>query len=391
MPQLARRHALRALAVLAFEDILTLRIRLMLRWAFFALPFQVRQCRRSTSATITAFAGTRAGSPVDKFAAASFVCCRRIAIWNQSKIGGFVTPASARTVRRPGQPSVKAVTSVVAVRPTVSRVRWINAVMSVWVLATAPKTYRPPVSVSTLPTRTSRCRSPSSQLRMNVESRVTATAAAAISGPATASIRSVAPIFRVCRRTVSGILSGINREYLLQHVSGHPVRHIGGEMRLKLVEFRRRAAMRRPSNASLDRATPSTAKTGKTHRDLAKMRRDSVVPVVVQVTNATTASALWPLNRVVPGLGGYDLLWEPCQYLLPVGNRQTQIDDIVKISRSVDRLDVGKRLVTVSPDLHQPHNPSHASAPGPITDAKIPLWHSHPQTRGGPGERDDRC
>jgi hypothetical protein len=50
---------------------MTLRIRLMLRWAFVALPFQMRQCRRSTSATITAFAVTRSGSSVDKFAAAS--------------------------------------------------------------------------------------------------------------------------------------------------------------------------------------------------------------------------------------------------------------------------------------------------------------------------------
>jgi hypothetical protein len=53
------------------------------------------------------------------------------------------------------------------------------------------------------------------------------------------------------------------------------------------------------TNASLDRATPST-----THRDLAKMRRDRVVPVVLWVTKATTALALWPLNRVAPGLGG---------------------------------------------------------------------------------------
>ena len=45
----------------------------MLRRAFFALPFQIRQCRRSTSATIIAFAVTRSGSSVDKFAAASFV------------------------------------------------------------------------------------------------------------------------------------------------------------------------------------------------------------------------------------------------------------------------------------------------------------------------------
>ena len=38
---------------------MTLRMRLMLRRAFFALPFHLRQCRRSTSATITAFAVTR--------------------------------------------------------------------------------------------------------------------------------------------------------------------------------------------------------------------------------------------------------------------------------------------------------------------------------------------
>jgi hypothetical protein len=32
----------------------------MLIWASFALPFHNRQCSRSTSATITAFAATRA-------------------------------------------------------------------------------------------------------------------------------------------------------------------------------------------------------------------------------------------------------------------------------------------------------------------------------------------
>src|SRR4051812_39201573 len=40
------------------------------------------------------------------------------------------------------------------------------------VFATAPNTCRAPSDVSTLPTRTSRCRSPSRQLRMNVESTV---------------------------------------------------------------------------------------------------------------------------------------------------------------------------------------------------------------------------
>jgi hypothetical protein len=56
---------------------------------------------------------------------ASFACCSRMAMWNQSAIGRVVTPASARIDRRPGQPSVNAVTFVVAVRPTASRMRLI--------------------------------------------------------------------------------------------------------------------------------------------------------------------------------------------------------------------------------------------------------------------------
>jgi hypothetical protein len=187
------------------------------------------------------------------------------------------------------------------------------------------------------------------------------------------------------------ILSGINRKHLLQHVSRHPVWHQGRKMCSKLVEFRRRPAMRWPTHASLDRTTPCTAKTGKSHRDLAKMRRDRMVPVVLEMTNATAASALRPLNRAAPGLGGNDFLLEACQHPLPVSHGQpslacslAQVGDIVEIIRPVDRHDVGKRLVTVSPDLHKPDNPSHASTPGQTKDAKIPIWPSHPQTCGGP-------
>jgi hypothetical protein len=53
------------------------------------------------------------------------------------------------------------------------------------------------------------------------------------------------------------------------------------------------------------------------------------------VTNATTASALWPLSRVAPGLGGNDLPLEACQHPLPVSHGQTQIGDIVEIIRPV--------------------------------------------------------
>jgi hypothetical protein len=55
-------------------------------------------------------------------------------------------------------------------------------VMSVSALVTAPKTWRPPSTVSTLPTRTSKWRSPSSQLRIKVESNVTVIAAVAAGG-----------------------------------------------------------------------------------------------------------------------------------------------------------------------------------------------------------------
>src|ERR1700757_3349171 len=76
-----------------------------------------------------------------------------------------MTPASARRRRSPGQPSVKAVNAVLSVRPTASRFRWISPARSVPALATALKNWRPPEVVSTLPTRTSRCRSPSSPRR----------------------------------------------------------------------------------------------------------------------------------------------------------------------------------------------------------------------------------
>jgi hypothetical protein len=103
------------------------------------------------------------------------------------------------------------------------------------------------------------------------------------------------------------------------------------------------------------------------------MRRDGMVAIVFYVANATTGSALWALNRVAPGLGGNDLLLEARQHTLPFGHGQAQIGDIVEAIRPVDRHDVGTRLVTVSPDFHKPHNPSHAPTPGQITDAKIPL------------------
>src|ERR1700736_3309173 len=63
---------------------MTLRTSSRVRRAFLALPFQIRQCRRSTSGTITAFACIRPGVSVDNPLAACFACCSRMAMWNQS-------------------------------------------------------------------------------------------------------------------------------------------------------------------------------------------------------------------------------------------------------------------------------------------------------------------
>src|SRR3954453_11127030 len=51
---------------------------------------------------IIAFAAPRAGSSSDSTPATSFRRCSRMAMWNQSSIGGAVTPASARMRRSPG-------------------------------------------------------------------------------------------------------------------------------------------------------------------------------------------------------------------------------------------------------------------------------------------------
>jgi hypothetical protein len=122
---------------------MTLRIRSMVMRAFLALPFQIRQCSRSIGSTISSFAAARSGVSSTNPLAASFACCRRIAMWNQSGIGGFVTPASVKIERKPEQPSVNAVSRMLQVRPIVPRVRPISAGTSVSRFATAPNTCRP--------------------------------------------------------------------------------------------------------------------------------------------------------------------------------------------------------------------------------------------------------
>ena len=142
--------------------------------------------------------------------------------------------------------------------------------------------------------------------------------------------------------------------------------------------------MRWPVNASLDPATRGTAKSGKSHRDLAEKCRYHMVPVVLDAANAATASTIRPPTGVIPGLRGDDLPLDARQQQLPFGQGQTQTGDITEVIRPVDLHDVGALLPTISPGFYQPHNPGHASTPSQRIDVKTPAWRSHPQSCGSP-------
>ena len=158
--------------------------------------------------------------------------------------------------------------------------------------------------------------------------------------------------------------AGVDRKHLLQHVSGGPIAHQGGEMRLKLIQLRCRLAMRWPADASLEPATRGTAISRKPHRDLAEQRRYATFPVVLHTAIAAIAPAIPPANRVLPGLRGDDLLLHVGQQQLRFGQGQTQIGNIAEIIGPDDLHDVRALPLTLSPGFHQPHNPRHAPTPG---------------------------
>jgi hypothetical protein len=64
-----------------------------------SLPFQIRQRRRSTSARITALAFSRSGVSAGRLSAVVSAWRSRMAMWNQSRPGGSVTPALTRIER----------------------------------------------------------------------------------------------------------------------------------------------------------------------------------------------------------------------------------------------------------------------------------------------------
>lgn len=73
-------------------------------------------------------------------------------------------------------------------------------------------------------------------------------------------------------------------------------------MRLKLIQLRRRAAMRRPGMAGFAAAAPATAKAGQPQPDLAEQRRDSMIPIVLHMANLAATPTVRPPDGVPLGL-----------------------------------------------------------------------------------------
>ena len=175
---------------------------------------------------------------VDNPLAACFACCSRMAMWNQSAIGVLATrlgqnrPQTGTTVGERGELECR------AARPTVSRLRQITTQRSsVSALRDGAEYLPPPPDVSTLPTRTSRCRSPSRRPRMNVESKVTVIADAPAAGLILAASHSCSPDLSVGLATSLGS-DRSDRQEVLQQARGDAIWKQSRNMCSQLVEFR---------------------------------------------------------------------------------------------------------------------------------------------------------
>ena len=232
--------------------------------------------------------------------------------------------------RRPGQPSVNAVTSVSSVRLTARRLCRISAEMSVTAFATAPNTCRPPLAVSTFPTRTSRCRSPSSRLRMNVESTLTViAAAAAVVGWSAVAVPSCSPIRSVWWRNVSGLLPASMGNRCCR-TSAATRRSSGRKGEPAVGPARVRSASRWPTNARFSAIADYAQKPAKPHRHFAEQRRDAVPPPILQVASSAAGPATRPQLPMAVDLPGNHRSLNARQKLLRFGQRQTQVRDIAK-------------------------------------------------------------
>ena len=172
--------------------------------------------------------------------------------------------------------------------------------MLVSALATAPNTCRPPLAVSTLPTRTSIVTfalfAAADERRVPADSdRCCCRSCWLVRGCISKLLADPQRMVAQCLRAPTGV----SRQQVLQYASGDAIGHQGGQMSLQLVQRRCRSAARWPTNARLDAIAGGASKPGKRHRHPAKQRRDVVSPPVL----TGGIFRCWPSSMAAAALG----------------------------------------------------------------------------------------
>ena len=196
-----------------------------------ALLFQMRQCSRSTSVTIGLLASVRPGSSVGNPLAGKLRVLQPHGDVEPVRVRPRVTPASARIDRRPGQPSVNAVTLVAAVRPTASEAP-ANLIRNVGV-GSGDGTEDLPPAVGCLDVANANFQMPVTFLAATSQCRVHGDGDAhGCCWPAwLLACHMLPPILSVWARNVSGLNANVRRQKMPQHVGGGDTKgHQGGEM-----------------------------------------------------------------------------------------------------------------------------------------------------------------
>jgi hypothetical protein len=119
---------------------------------------------------------------------------------------------------------------------------------------------------------------------------------------------------------------GVDRQQVLQHVSGNPKRHQRGQPSLQLVQLRGRPTARWPTETGSATTAASAQEPRKPQSHLAEQR-----------CNPVWLPAVRPNRRRGGGLIGDNLVLNLHQQLLRFGQRQTQVGDVAKTIRPGDR------------------------------------------------------
>ena len=142
-----------------------------------------------------------------------------------------------------------------------------------------------------------------------------------------------------------------------------PVRHESGKVRPQLVKFGRRAAVRRPANASLRPATFGAAEARQSERDLAEHGGDPVGSVVLDLTRCRARSAGRPLGSMVAALRRNDGLLNLGHELLAIHKAQSKIAEVAQVTGTDDLQHVDAPDHSLNPGFHQTQNQPHLQSP----------------------------